>query len=70
MTPSNVSPRLSVRSGSRIDEYSRQHTVDLSSDGRLHVLDAARLVARTYERALWTLLIEPVEPGERNHDVK
>ncbi|ANS32131.1 hypothetical protein R1CP_37650 (plasmid) [Rhodococcus opacus] len=66
MTPSSMSPRLSVRSGSRIDEYSRQHAVDLASDGRLHVLDAARLTTRTYERAHWTLLIEP---GVGNHDV-
>lgn len=50
---------FSIRSESMIDRYSHLHTVDLSRDGRMHVLDTRRELAKTYERATWTLLVEP-----------
>lgn len=50
---------FSIRSESVIDRYNRLHTIDLSPDGRMHVLDTRREVAKTYERATWTLLVDP-----------
>lgn len=56
---SNMPTYFSIRSESMIDRYNRQHTIDLSPDGRMHVLDTRREVAKTYERATWTLLVDP-----------